>query len=62
MTQITLRLTPLQAEVLLQLAGEADFATFEGYPQEARRWRAGERAMGKLQEALGRYDKAKPQV
>jgi len=59
---ITLRLTPLQAEALLQLAGEADFATFEGFPQEARRCRAGERAMEKLAEAIGRYeDKQKPQ-
>lgn len=59
MTQIILRLTPLQAEALLQLAGEADFATFEGYPREAQRWRAGERAIQKLQEALGRYEGGK---
>jgi hypothetical protein len=53
---LTIRLTPLQAEALLQLAGEADFATFEGFPQEARRCRAGERAMEKLAEAIQKHE------
>lgn len=59
---LCIRLTPLQANALLQLAGEADFATFEGYPREAQRCRAGERAMEKLADALARYEEGlKPQ-
>lgn len=49
---VRLTLTPLQAECLLQLAQEADFATFECNEKEALRMRAGEAAMEKLIAAI----------
>jgi hypothetical protein len=47
---VELKLTPLQAECLLQLAQEADLDTFT----EATRWRAGIAGMDKLVVAMAR--------
>lgn len=49
---IRLELTPLQAECLLQLAQEADPATFDGNAFPRRCMQAGEAAMDKLITAI----------
>ena len=48
---IRLELTPLQAECLLQLAQEADPATFDGNAFPRRCMQAGEAAMDKVLQA-----------
>lgn len=49
---VRLTLTPLQAECLLQLAQEADFATFECDDDAVLRMRAGDSAIDKLIRAI----------